>query len=127
MADAPAPPYACFRAPARCTHHNCSCYVASDHAYLRFITQSGPSILGFVFNIVAYSFAWWKARRTAQRHEYDGADPLVVARHKAVVQRVLSSGSKYLIVYIVSWAPSVGQVRALPTSTNPGFTGWRGG
>ena len=86
--------------------------MATDHKYLRLITQSGPSIAGFAFNIVAYSFAWWKARRTAQLHETDGADPLVVARHKAVVQRVLSSGSKYLIVYLISWAPSIGQVRA---------------
>lgn len=93
------------------------CYVSDQHAALRFITQSGPSIIGFLFNLIAYSWALCKAR-AAVRHRKRNAeeDDLSLAQSRAVAKRVITSASKYLLVYLVCWAPSVGQDLELLTS-----------
>lgn len=74
----------------------CRCYVDIDLIWLRIATDSAPSIVGFLFNLCAYTWAIRKARSVHRRAVsgggtfYHGADP---ARLQ-LVERVVSNASK---------------------------------
>ena len=87
--------------------------MSPEHKYLRVITQSGPSILGFLFNACAYTWALCKAHALVKQSEGEHGDEEIAAHHRAVVTRVTSSASKYLLVYLLAWTPSVTSVSVL--------------